>query len=207
MIKFILFISIFLTLIISLVFSCIGTICQPFSNTATITYNVEPTPSLTYNTNVTRVSGQFPTAASLAGNLESLANDVIYNIANQFSPYASSFFSHTVTVDQNGLLNANIIPQTCPDNNQRTIAAAGTYYVLDKVVIKRIQPQNCSNGAVQPVPSSPGLTTLNYKINFKILTGQTLCYTHWITIADAIKSRISTAGSIFLGNGVITKPT
>ncbi|CEF69905.1 Hypothetical protein SRAE_2000455100 [Strongyloides ratti] len=206
MAKYIILISIFFAFIIKIILSCVGFNCQPYSNTATITYQVEPSPSLTYNTNVTRVSGQYPTASSLAGNLVNIASNTINEAINQLNPYFSPFVSHRVLVNQFGLLNADIVPQTCPDNNQRTIAAAGTYYVLNNIVMQRVQPQNCSNGVVQPVPSTPALSTITYTINFSIVTGQVLCLTHWNTISNAIQRSIaSSTGSNFLGSGIIER--
>uniref|UniRef100_A0A0N5BJ65 Lipoprotein n=1 Tax=Strongyloides papillosus TaxID=174720 RepID=A0A0N5BJ65_STREA len=208
MIKYILSVLIFPAFLISFIFSCGAFLCAPFSNSATIVYNAEPSPSLTYSTNVSRVSGQYPTAASLAGSLQSTAFSAINSLATQARSYLPLYFTYTVTVSQNGLLNANVIPQICPDNNQRTIAAAGTHFVQNNKVFVRLQPENCTNGNLQTGLSSPALTTINYTINFRTSTGLRLCYSHWMMIANAIQSRLENdTRSTFLGNGVITSAT
>ncbi|CEF70817.1 Hypothetical protein SRAE_X000014700 [Strongyloides ratti] len=196
-----------LTTFITLIFPCGSFNCPPFTNKAKITYEIEPTLSLTYNPTQNRTSMQQTSSSSLARNLKQIAIDVINNLASTQSPLLVSAFKPTVTLNQKKFLNVEIIPQTCKSNNaSELVAQKGTYFVQNNLVMQRIEDTNCLNGIIQNSKTSTALTTIIYKIDFLIPTGQVLCNSHWIKIADAIKNKIITdTKSNFLNSGMIER--
>uniref|UniRef100_A0AAF5DI62 Lipoprotein n=1 Tax=Strongyloides stercoralis TaxID=6248 RepID=A0AAF5DI62_STRER len=203
--KFIL--SIILTTFVSLSFSCGSFNCRPYGNKARITYEVEPSLSLTYNPTRTRVNRQQSSASSLASTLTQLATSEIYELVSSENSAYVSYFTPNVKIDQFSLLSVEIIPSVCKnENGTELVAYKGTYFVQNGLVMQRNEDTNCINGTLEYSRSSPAKTKLVYTIDIKIPTGQKLCYDHWTKINEAIKNKIIIdTNSNFLNTGMIER--
>uniref|UniRef100_A0A0K0EPX3 NTR domain-containing protein n=2 Tax=Strongyloides stercoralis TaxID=6248 RepID=A0A0K0EPX3_STRER len=199
--------SIILTTLVSLSFSCGSFNCRPYGNKARITYEVEPSLYLTYNPTYTRVNGQHSSSSSLANSLNQLATNEIYELVSSENAAYVSYFTPNVKIDQYYLLSVEIIPSKCKNvNGTELVAYRDTYFVQNGLVMQRNEDTNCINGTLEYSRSSPAKTKLVYTIDIKIPTGQKLCYDHWTKMSEAIKDKITIdTNSNFLNTGTIER--
>uniref|UniRef100_A0A0N5A0S2 NTR domain-containing protein n=1 Tax=Parastrongyloides trichosuri TaxID=131310 RepID=A0A0N5A0S2_PARTI len=211
----IIFIVIYFTLtFLSKVTTPCGTFnCPPYSNNAMIKYTVQPSEVFTYNSdNTTSVAGQNKGENDLKAFLKTLADDAVKQMNTKVPPANRQFFTitHTLNDAQSKLLQATIIPGNCPSATSNpgvnvTAAEKDTFFVKEKILYKRVEPTLCNNGAIVSEKYENVTITIVYDFRVKILTGQTMCKSHWKLMQKTLKNVIQSKNAVVVLDGEISK--
>uniref|UniRef100_A0A0N4ZXM4 CHRD domain-containing protein n=1 Tax=Parastrongyloides trichosuri TaxID=131310 RepID=A0A0N4ZXM4_PARTI len=205
---FILFFILYITSLCNIVLVCNPFNCLPYSNNVLITYRVQPSPSLTYNTIANPAPTQQLTRTGLEIYLSSLGQQAISNAINNLPLVARNYVTITATISQLGsqLLDIEINPGLCTTTTQEdtVVAAAGTYFLKNNLIFTRTTPTICNNGQIVSQGQGVPLTiSLVYQFQAIVPIGQILCMMHWQLISNELENIIRGTNSIVLVNGQI----